>query len=89
VTLELVIEYVRRAAFPDCTSRLQSYFAFVSLEEAKTFRAEQGPNASNLPIYRIHSDKAATVEAARKANMSTKSINGNRLLNGGSFAPAA
>jgi hypothetical protein len=33
--------------------------------------------------------EAATVEAARKANMSTKSINGNRLLNGGSFAPAA
>jgi hypothetical protein len=57
VTLELVIEYVRRAAFANCTSRLQSYFAFSSLEEAKIFRSSQGPNASNLPVYRIHSDK--------------------------------
>jgi hypothetical protein len=46
-TLELVLEYVRCAFFPQCGSRLQSYFAFSSLEAALAFRT------NGNPIYRL------------------------------------
>jgi hypothetical protein len=51
-TLELVLEYVRRAAFRHHPSRLQSYFAFASLDDAKAFRV------GTQPIYRLHANAA-------------------------------
>jgi hypothetical protein len=49
VTLELVLEYVRRAAFMGQPSRLQSYFAFDSLSDVINFRA--GFGQLHQPIY--------------------------------------
>ena len=49
-TLELVLEYVRRTAFAASPSRLQSYFAFESLQAAREFRT------NTQPIYRIQAD---------------------------------
>jgi hypothetical protein len=57
VTLELVLEYVRRSTFADRPSRLQSYFAFTSLEEAIAFRLNNGATAISQPIYRLHADR--------------------------------
>jgi hypothetical protein len=59
VTLELVLEYVRRAAFPKVSSRLQCYFAFGSLEQAQTFKAAQ---ARELNIYRLAADVVLTLD---------------------------
>lgn len=50
LSLELLVEYVRRAAFPNLPSRLQSYFAFASLGEAKGFKT------GDQPIYRVRAD---------------------------------
>lgn len=50
MAVELVFEYVRRAAFQRAQSRFQSFFAWESLEQALGFR--QG----DQPIYRLESD---------------------------------
>ena len=49
-TLELLFEYVRRAAFPERPSRMQCYFAFPTIEAAQAFKAD------DQPIYRVHAD---------------------------------
>lgn len=51
VTLELVLEYVRRSSFVGSPSRLQSYFAFDSLPEVMAFKV------GNQPVYRLDADK--------------------------------
>jgi hypothetical protein len=56
LSLELLVEYVRRAAFPDHPSRLQSYFAFGSLEEATSSRT------GGQPIYRLDADVALQLD---------------------------
>lgn len=50
LSLELLVEYVRRSGFPQRSSRLQSYFAFASLDEATAFRTGE------QQIYRLHAD---------------------------------
>ena len=45
--IELAFEFVRRAAFPGQRSRLQSYFAWNSLDDAKAFAT------AGQPIYRL------------------------------------
>ena len=64
VTLELVLEYVRRSFFADCPSRLQSYFAYTSLSEVQAFRQKQGAGEANAPIYRLQADKVIKVDQA-------------------------
>jgi hypothetical protein len=49
-TLELLLEYVRRAEFPSSHSRMQSYFAFGSLDAALAFRT------NGSPVYRLDAD---------------------------------
>src|SRR5262245_41181293 len=49
--IELIFEYVRRASFPKQPSRLQSYFGWDSLEEARAFGAQSG-----RPVYRVEAD---------------------------------
>ena len=56
LTLELLLEYVRRAMFPQRPSRMQCYFAFDSLEGARAFRS------GTQPIYRVHSDKVLRLD---------------------------
>lgn len=51
LVVEILFEYVRRAIFPHCQSRMQSYFAFVELGEARTFSATHG----GAPVYRVNS----------------------------------
>jgi hypothetical protein len=51
--LEIFIEYVRRASFPGLHSRLQSYFAFTSAEEARNFSAKNG----SKPVYKLHAER--------------------------------
>ncbi|WP_421590924.1 hypothetical protein [Shinella sp. M27] len=43
--IELVFEFVRLAHFPDRPSRMQSYFAFDSIEQVKSF--------SDAPVYEM------------------------------------
>lgn len=40
-TVELIFEYVRRASYPKLPSRFQSYFAWESIEDAKSFQQDQ------------------------------------------------
>jgi hypothetical protein len=49
MVVELVFEYVRRAAFPSRCSRFQSFFAWESLEMARAFRKE------GQALYRVES----------------------------------
>ena len=48
--IELLFEYVRRSAFPNCPSRLQSFFAFDNIEDARAF-------ADGKPIYKLTADR--------------------------------
>ena len=50
--LELLFEQVRRAAFSQCPSRLQSMFAVETLAEAKRFQSDYGGAA----IYKVKAD---------------------------------
>jgi hypothetical protein len=50
-TLEVVLEYVRRAVFPSLPSRLQSYFAFSNFDDARAFSARN----DSKPMYRVES----------------------------------
>ena len=59
-TLELAFEYVRRSSFAECPSRLQCYFAFSSLDEARVFRATSGQ--ANQPIYRLSADRVVQAD---------------------------
>lgn len=58
IAIELVFEFVRRSSFPAVPSRLESYFAFKSLEAAKAFAP------SGKPIYRV--EAAATFRADQR-----------------------
>jgi hypothetical protein len=53
---ELVFENVRRVAFPHAPSRLQSFFAWESADEARSFR--QG----DQKIYRLEADRYLRVD---------------------------
>lgn len=57
-TLEIILEYVRRASFPDLPSRLQSYFAFSSLDEARKFSFKN----DSKPIYRVVSGSVTRLD---------------------------
>ena len=54
-TIELVFEYVRRAFYPTRPSRLQSYFAFDSIERARSFHSE-GKIYRMLPTNAFRAD---------------------------------
>jgi hypothetical protein len=56
LTLELLLEYVRRAMFPQRASRMQCYFAFDSLATAKAFRA------GTQPIFRLQSNNVMRLD---------------------------
>jgi Protein of unknown function (DUF2441) len=56
ITLELLLEYVRRSMFPQRPSRMQCYFAFDSLEGAKGFRAGE------QSIFRLRSEKVLRLD---------------------------
>ena len=49
--VEFVFEMVRRVAFPRMNSRFQSYFAWETLDAARSFRKE------TQTIYRIQAEK--------------------------------
>ena len=49
--VEFTFEMVRRAAFPKMNSRFQSYFAWETLDAAKSFREE------TQTIYRVQAEK--------------------------------
>lgn len=50
-TVELLFEYQRRALFPNRSSRFQSFFAWQTIEDAKSFATK------DQPIYRLECDK--------------------------------
>lgn len=50
--LELLYEQVRRAAYPDRPSRIQSIFALETLSEACQFQSQYGGDA----IYKVSAD---------------------------------
>jgi hypothetical protein len=54
--IELMFEYVRRAAFPDRPSRFQSVFGFVNLDDARRFRSDM--KAYSAHIWEIEADNA-------------------------------
>lgn len=55
VLLEMLLENVRLAKFPEKPSRLQSMFACRSIEEVRTFQSGVGANAGGH-IYEVVSD---------------------------------
>jgi hypothetical protein len=56
--IELVFEYARRATFPGCPSRFQSFFAWDSLDAAKAF------NKASHPIYQLESEASFRADSA-------------------------
>ncbi|CAN7806422.1 hypothetical protein LJR267_010722 [Paraburkholderia hospita] len=60
VILEQVLEYVRRTAFAEHPSRLQSYFAFDSMADAVNFRASGGQPQN--PIYLLNPSHALQMD---------------------------
>jgi len=56
--IELAFEYVRRAAFPNCPSRFQSFFAWDSLDAARTFKQ------AGQPIYRLECEQSFRADSA-------------------------
>lgn len=50
--IEILFEYVRRAAYPSRPSRFQSVFAFRTLADARIFRASYSTKTE--PIWELH-----------------------------------
>ena len=76
--IELVVEYVRRACYPQYPSRFQSFFAVETIQQAQQFR--QNYNAGNGSIWQIEVD----TKQIFKADMNLLSIKSSIL--GTSFA---
>jgi len=54
--LEILFEYVRRAEFPQCPSRYESFFAWEDLPSAARFRLRYGD--LNSLVWEIQADRA-------------------------------
>lgn len=54
--IELVVELVRRASFPDRPSRLSSAFGTSTLDEARRFRARHGTPFD--PVFRVSCERS-------------------------------
>jgi hypothetical protein len=57
-SVELVLEFIRRSKFPDHHSRLQSYFAFSDIGQARAF----SQNSGGKPIYRLSADRVLRLD---------------------------
>lgn len=56
--LEMNIEYVRKAYYPNAPSRMQSVFACETIDAAREFRKLCGPLCAEKNIYAIESNNA-------------------------------
>jgi len=63
VANDLLIEYVRQAAFPHRPSRLQAYFAFPTLTEVQVWTATR-PEGEIKGIYELTSSQPCKVDQA-------------------------
>ena len=54
--IELIVEYVRRANYPQCPSRFQSFFAVETIQQARQFRQEYNDSIGIGSIWQIEVD---------------------------------